>query len=55
MEEPIVRVAPVDGEVGEKVVAVVDRVKVTVAVGPSVELLRDPGGEPGWGVVEGVG
>ena len=46
---------PLDGEVGEKVVAVVDGVEVAVAVGPSVELLQDPGGKPGWGVVEGVG
>src|SRR4029450_10363598 len=46
---------PVDGEVGEKVVTVVDRVEVAVAVGPSVELLQDPGGKPRWGVVERVG
>jgi hypothetical protein len=29
---------PVDGEVGEKVVTVVDRVEVAVAVRPSVKL-----------------
>src|SRR5512132_4122772 len=47
--------SPVDGEVGEKVVTVADRVEVAVAVGPSVELLQDPGGKPRWGVVKGVG
>src|SRR4029453_17981079 len=36
---------PVDGEVGEKVVTVEYRVKVAVAVAPSVELLQDPGSE----------
>ena len=40
---------PVDGEVAEKVVTIEYGVEVAAAVAPSVELLQDPGGEPGWG------
>ena len=46
---------PVDGEVGEKVVAVVDGVEVTVAVGSSVETSPRSRRRARLGVVEGVG